>query len=205
MNLTLSETHVHFENTLQLFWLATLATLQLSTGLPCHLVDMSSQLERSDSEKTMVLGSLAKKSEMLQPLWLQLNNIRLNRIQLHSIRLHKIQLRTVDPAEFAASESDGDQQAAEDPDDPTYRVLGCYGHRIVVEGEVSPMAMLLGSMLAQQLQVAGHQGMGATATSSSLSRGRSSMEIDAGPEAKPKPKSKAKAGRKRRQVTRDGQ
>ena len=105
----------------------------------------------------------------------------------------------VDPADFAPSGSE------EDPDEPTYRVLDVYGHRIIVEGEVSPMALLLGNMLAQQLQASGHQGIGASATSSSLNRGRSSMDIDAGPEAKPKPKSKAKAGRKRRQVTRDGQ
>ena len=33
---------------------------------------------------------------------------------------------------------------------PTYRVLDAYGHRIVVEGAVSPMALLLGNMLEVQ-------------------------------------------------------
>ena len=47
----------------------------------------------------------------------------------------------VEPAEFAPSGS----EESEDPDEPTYRVLDAYGHRIVVEGKVSPMALLLGN------------------------------------------------------------
>ena len=152
---------------------------------------MSSQLERSDSEKTMILGQEGRDTTLgSQDPAEQRPAPQDPAAQLDA---------PVDPADFAPSGSE------EDPDEPTYRVLDVYGHRIIVEGEVSPMALLLGNMLAQQLQASGHQGMGSSATSSSLNRGRSSMDIDAGPEAKPKPKSKAKAGRKRRQVTRDGQ
>ena len=177
---------------------AFLASNPATTSLPCHFVDMSSQLERSDSEKTMILGqeggdtTLASQDPAEQR--------PAEQAQRRAPQDPAAQLDApVDPADFAPSGSE------EDPDEPTYRVLGAYGHRIVVEGEVSPMALLLGNILAQQLQASGHQGMGASATSSSLNRGRSSMDIDAAPTAKPKPKSKAKAGRKRRQVTRDGQ
>ena len=150
---------------------AFLASNPATTSLPCHFVDMSSQLERSDSEKTMIVGqgdtTMASQDPASQHPAPQ-------DPASHPAPQDPAEQRPapqdpaaqldapVDPADFAPSGSE------EDPDEPTYRVLDAYGHRIVVEGEVSPMALLLGNMLAQQLQASGHQGIGASATSSSL-------------------------------------
>ena len=107
---------------------------------------MSSQLERSDSEKTMILGQEGGDTTMASQ----------EPASQHPAPQDPAEQRPspqdpatqcdapVEPAEFAPSRS----EESEDPDEPTYRVLDAYGHRIVVEGEVSPMALLLGNNYA---------------------------------------------------------
>ena len=151
---------------------AFLASNPAATSLPCHFVDMSSQLERSDSEKTMILGQEGRDTTLGSQDPAEQRPAEQDPASQHPAPQDPAaQLDApVDPADFAPSGSE------EDPDEPTYRVLDVYGHRIIVEGEVSPMALLRVNMLAQQLQASGHQGMGSSATSSSLNRGRSSMD-----------------------------